>query len=76
MRTVSIFKNGANQAVRLPKDMEFQGVTCLEIDKDGDTITLRPARPGWLSLADHERAPADFLEQRPAVIGDEGRLAR
>ncbi|MCB1673781.1 MAG: AbrB/MazE/SpoVT family DNA-binding domain-containing protein, partial [Pseudomonadales bacterium] len=26
MRTVSVFKNGNNQAVRLPKDMEFDNV--------------------------------------------------
>ena len=45
MRTVSIFKNGKNQAVRLPKDFEFDGVNELEIYKDGDVITLRPARP-------------------------------
>ena len=50
MRTVSIFKNGKNQAVRLPKDMEFQGVNDLEIIKNGDTITLRPARPALRSL--------------------------
>ena len=31
MRTVSIFRNGKNQAVRLPKDMEFEGITELEI---------------------------------------------
>jgi len=27
MRTVSIFKNGKNQAIRLPKDMEFNGLS-------------------------------------------------
>ena len=25
MRTVSIFKNACNQAIRIPKDMEFEG---------------------------------------------------
>lgn len=25
MRTVSIFKNARNQAIRIPKDMEFEG---------------------------------------------------
>ena len=42
MRTVSIFKNGKNQAVRLPKDMAYQDVNELEIIKNGDVITLRP----------------------------------
>ena len=42
MRTVSVFKNGNNQAVRLPKDMEFEDVSELEIIKIGEVITLRP----------------------------------
>jgi hypothetical protein len=25
MRTVSIFKNGNNRAIRLPRDMDFEG---------------------------------------------------
>lgn len=45
MRTVSIFRNGKNQAVRLPKDMEFEGITELEIIREGDAVILRPARP-------------------------------
>jgi antitoxin VapB len=74
MRTVSIFKNGKNQAVRLPKDMEFQDVTDLEIIKKGDTIILRPARPDWISLADCQKASGDFLQERPDVVSDEGRF--
>ncbi|HBQ0833505.1 TPA: AbrB/MazE/SpoVT family DNA-binding domain-containing protein, partial [Klebsiella pneumoniae] len=26
MRTVSIFKNGNNRAIRLPRDLDFDGV--------------------------------------------------
>lgn len=74
MRTVSIFRNGKNQAVRLPKDMEFHGVNDLEIIKNGDTITLRPARPDWLSLAEYQTVDANFLQERTDVIGDEGRF--
>ncbi|PXF32096.1 hypothetical protein WH50_06475 [Pokkaliibacter plantistimulans] len=72
MRTVSIFKNGSNQAIRLPKDMEFN-VSELEIVKEGETITLRPARPTWTSLQDCVKAQNDFLEDRPPVI-EEGRF--
>ncbi|VVO78318.1 hypothetical protein PS903_01631 [Pseudomonas fluorescens] len=72
MRTVSIFKHGKNQAIRLPTDMAYEGVGELEITRDGDTITLRPARPSWLSLAEQPKADADFLEERPNVISDEG----
>jgi antitoxin VapB len=74
MRTVSIFKNGKNQAIRLPTDMAYEGVGELEIIRNGDTITLRPVRPSWLSLAELAKADADFLQERPNVVGDEGRF--
>lgn len=74
MRTVSIFKNGKNQAIRLPNDMAYEGVGELEITRNGDTITLRPVRPSWLSLAELPKADADFLEQRQSVVSDEGRF--
>jgi antitoxin VapB len=74
MRTVSVFKNGNNQAVRLPKDMEFEDVSELEIIKIGEVITLRPIRPSWQSLSTLPQADADFLQDRPTVIGDEGRF--
>ncbi len=74
MRTVSIFKNGRNQAIRLPKDMEFDGVNELEICKEGDSIILRPAKPDWLSLKDVGKADSDFLTERPSIVEDEGRF--
>ena len=74
MRTVSIFKNGKNQAVRLPKDMEYHGVNELEIIRDGDAIILRPVRPDWLSFAKVEKADSDFMVEREDVITDERRF--
>ena len=74
MRTVSIFKNGKNQAIRLPNDMAYEGVGELEITRDGDVITLRPVRPSWLSLAELHTADQDFLQERPTVVNDEGRF--
>ncbi len=68
MRTVSIFRNNRNQAIRLPKDFEFPGVTELTIEKQGDTILLRPVRPNWTSLLDEPCADADFLRDRPNLI--------
>ena len=67
-RTVSIFRNNRNQAIRLPKDFEFQGVTELTIEKRGDTLLLRPVRPDWLSLTEEPRADEDFLRERPPLI--------
>ncbi len=74
MKTVSIFKNGKNQAVRLPKEMEFQGIHELAITKDGDVITLRPVRPDWLSFSKIEKADKDFMIEREDVLIDEGRF--
>ena len=74
MRTVSIFRNGRNQAIRLPRDMEFDGVNELEICKEGDAIILRPVKPDWLSLKGEKKADSDFLADRPAVIEDEDRF--
>ncbi|WP_422382773.1 type II toxin-antitoxin system VapB family antitoxin [Marinicellulosiphila megalodicopiae] len=74
MKLVSIFKNGKNQAVRIPKDLEFDGVSELEISREGDTIILRPARQNWLSLQNIEHADDDFLIDREESISDEGRF--
>ncbi len=56
MRTVSIFKNGNNRAIRLPRDLDFEGVSELEIVREGDRIILRPVRPAWGSFAQLEKA--------------------
>jgi antitoxin VapB len=74
MRTVSIFTNGNNQAVRIPKDMEFSNLKELEIFREGDSLILRPTRPDWLSFAELDKADDDFLVERPDVISDEGRF--
>lgn len=74
MRIVSIFKNGKNQAIRFSTDMAYKGVGELEITRNGDTITLRAVRPSWESVAELPKADADFLQERPTVISDEGRF--
>ena len=66
MRTVSIFKNGNNRAIRLPRD--------LEIVREGDSIILRPVRPTWGSFAQFEKADPDFMAEREDVVSDEGRF--
>lgn len=74
MRTVSVFKNGNNRAIRLPRDMDFEGVSELEITRDGDTIILRPIRPTWASFLQEEKADPDFMTERENVVSDEGRF--
>ena len=73
MRTASLFKNGKNQAVRLPKEFEFDGVTEVEISKEGESIVLTPKRKSWMSLLETEIADADFLVDRPEIL-EEGRV--
>ena len=73
MRTVSIFKNGNNRAIRLPRDLDFEGVSELEIVREGDSIILRPVRPTWGSFAQLEKADADFMAEREDVVTDAGR---
>lgn len=54
--------------------MEFEGVSELEIVKDGNSLILRPARPSWISLADYETADEDFLQNREDIIEEDGRI--
>ncbi len=75
MRTVSIFTNNRNQAVRIPREFEFKGISELEIRKAGDSLILRPVRPSWRSLLCEPKADPDFLKERPAVI-DESRFLK
>lgn len=74
MRTVSIFRNGNNRAIRLPRDLDFEGVSELEIIRKGDSIILRPVRPSWSSLRELEKADPDFMTEREDIVSDEGRF--
>jgi len=74
MRIVSVFKNGNNRAIRLPRDMDFEGVSELEIIRKGDAIILRPVRPTWRSFAQLEKADSDFMAQPEDVVSDKGRF--
>ncbi|MBX4600502.1 type II toxin-antitoxin system VapB family antitoxin [Klebsiella pneumoniae] len=64
MRTVSVFRNGNNRAIRLPRDLDFDGVNELEIIREGDTLILRPVKPSWSSFRQEEKADADFMAER------------
>ena len=70
MKTAALFKNGRSQAVRLPKDFEFEGISEVEITKEGDSVILRPVRKFWTSFLDVEAGDSDFLVEREDVIED------
>jgi antitoxin VapB len=65
-RRASIFRNGANQAVRLPQELRFPaGVKEVRIRKQGDGLFITPVKPNWASFfALRVDAPDDFLENR------------
>ena len=43
-RRVSLFKNGRNQAVRIPREFELPGDEAI-LSKDGDRLIIEPASP-------------------------------
>lgn len=74
-RHASLFRNGRNQAVRIPREFELEGTEVL-IRKDGDRLILIPVRKNRLLdlLASWEPLDEDLpevedlpLQQRPAL---------
>ena len=52
-RQVKIFKNGRNQAVRIPREFELPGEDAI-MRKEGERLIIEPAPPSSLSdVADH-----------------------
>jgi len=65
-KRASIFRNGANQAVRLPQELRFPAdVKEVRIRKQGDGLFISPVKPNWPSFfAMQVEVPDDFLEKR------------
>lgn len=46
MAVTRAFKSGNSQAVRIPKDLQFERMDLeLEIRREGDALVIRPLRP-------------------------------
>jgi antitoxin VapB len=60
-RHVKVFKNGRNQAVRIPREFELPGEDAV-IRKDGDRLIIEPAPPKSLLavLATLKKLDEDF----------------
>ena len=72
-RTATIFMKGRSQAVRIPEEFAFKGVTKVTIRRDGKRLIIEPAhelvRKSWLTLDDDtEPAGDDFLSERPDLF--------
>jgi antitoxin VapB len=64
-RTAALFKSNRNQAVRIPKDMEFpEGVKKVTISREGDKIIISPSGNFWESFF-AEGPDLDFPERGP-----------
>ena len=71
-RRVSLFRNGRNQAVRIPKDMEFPGNEAV-MRKEGDRLILEPVHPASLlallkTLTPVEEDFADIEDAAPEPV--------
>ncbi|MEE9335150.1 MAG: AbrB/MazE/SpoVT family DNA-binding domain-containing protein [Granulosicoccaceae bacterium] len=55
-RHVRLFRNGRNQAVRIPREFEFDGEEAI-MRKDGDCLILVPIRTGSLLATLRELGP-------------------
>ena len=61
-RTAKIFLNNRSQAVRLPKDFQFNS-TEVFIRRQGAEVVLSPRPTGWDAyLASGPVAPPDFMQ--------------
>lgn len=66
-RHVRLFRNGRNQAVRIPREFEFEGEEAI-LHKEGDRLILEPVRKGRLLALLASLEPID--EPFPDVDGD------
>ena len=57
-RRVRLFKNGRNQAVRIPHEFELPGEDAV-MRKDGDRLIIAPTQPKSLLAALATLAPLD-----------------
>ena len=68
-RHVKLFKNGRNQAVRIPRDLELPGDEAI-IRKEGDRLVLEPIKRRslleYLSTLEPIDEELDFGEDLPA----------
>ena len=57
-RNVRLFKNGRNQAVRIPREFELPGDEAI-LRKEGDRLILEPAPPRRLLQVLAQLSPLD-----------------
>jgi len=64
MNTAKLFKNGSSQAVRLPKECNFEG-TEVYVQKIGHSVVLLPKDNPWeMLISSVNDFSADYLSKR------------
>ena len=66
-RQVSLFRNGRNQAIRIPREFELEGDKAI-IHKEGDKLIIEPIRKAGLLAILLEMEP--LTEQFPDIDTD------
>lgn len=73
-RRVKLFRNGRNQAVRIPREMELPGDEAL-IHRDGTRLVIEPAPPRSLLAVLASLQPIDepfpAITDQPPTAGSE-----
>ena len=64
-RHVSLFRNGRNQAIRIPREFELEGTEAI-IHKEGDKLIIEPIRKKSLKEILTSLSPVD--EDFPEII--------
>ena len=63
--TARLFKNGKSQAVRIPRALEFEGVSEVTIRREGRRLVIEPKKKSWLTFEGLSgTADDDFLKER------------
>jgi antitoxin VapB len=73
MKTARIFTNGGSQAVRLPKEYQFETDEVM-INRVGDAVILFPAESGWKLLQESLGGfSEDYMADRnqPALVAED-----
>jgi antitoxin VapB len=64
-RHVSLFRNGRNQAIRIPREFELEGTEAI-IHKEGDRLIIEPVRKKSLKTLLASLSPID--EEFPEIV--------
>ncbi|MBD3704986.1 AbrB/MazE/SpoVT family DNA-binding domain-containing protein [Klebsiella pneumoniae] len=62
------------KTIRLPRDLDFEGVSELKIVREGTVSSCVPSGRPRCSFAQLEKAEPDFMVERGDVVSDEGRF--